>query len=259
MVQDELFPSTPTVDSAEHRYPNAGHQGLSSSATIYSLLPTGQSDTQGPSPSLPTPSTPGAKRLSSKSLKQQISVLQDAFALNADGLKHLIEFWLARGVHLGLSDPFIDVCAHAMQRLLGGKLFPGKDMVTISQTISENSTRPLATSSTSSLEDLNTELSKENVRWESLALVMMVAGRATIDIPFFPPLYKSRLELRTLQQTLTDLSDRCLELALSLDCLNEFQLICQYESFVLHSLMDGDQSKLSCCTERIAITFLTKF
>ncbi|EXJ71067.1 uncharacterized protein A1O5_06060 [Cladophialophora psammophila CBS 110553] len=107
--------------------------------------------------------------------------------------------------------------------------------------LSDNSTKPLNISPGSTL-NFNCEISGTNVRWESITLALIAAGRATTDIPFFPPLYTSRLELRTLQRAITELSDRCLEIMLGLDSLNDIQLICQYENFILHSVMDGDQS-----------------
>ncbi|KAL3417430.1 hypothetical protein PVAG01_11430 [Phlyctema vagabunda] len=37
-------------------------------------------------------------------------------------------------------------------------------------------------------------------------------------------------------------SDSCIEIAISLDCLNDLQLFLQYENFILHSFVEGDQS-----------------
>jgi hypothetical protein len=46
-------------------------------------------------------------------------------------------------------------------------------------------------------------------------------------------------------------SDRCLELSISLDCLNDLQLVLQYENFISHSNVDGDESKRLPCFQEI--------
>jgi hypothetical protein len=68
-------------------------------------------------------------------------------------------------------------------------------------------------------------------------------SRATIDIPFFPLLYNTEEQQYTLKRLATKLSDFSLEISLSLDCLNDLQLMVQYENFIVHSYVDGDQSE----------------
>lgn len=227
-----------------HRYPNAGHLEFSSHATIFNRLPT-DNNVQESSPSQPVPVTPDSILLSNRSSNQQLQVLEEVFeTIDGDSFKNLINFWLEKRIVLALGGPFVETCTQTLQQLLAGKLFDGTSLAAISQKISENSARPLEVPSTSALKDLHNECSNTNVRWETLALALIVAGRATTDISFFPPLYTCRPELRVFQQSVTDLSDKCLEIALSFDSLNDIQLICQYESFILHSVVDGDQSKL---------------
>ncbi|KAJ9622825.1 hypothetical protein H2204_011434 [Knufia peltigerae] len=233
----------PEQGSVEHHYPNAGHLGYSSHTTIFNHL---QIDAQDPSPAGPTSATPGSVHLSSRHPNKQIEALEELFnVIDGQQYGNLVTFWLEKGVSLALGASFVESCAKTLQQLLAGKLFVGEDLTAISQRISKNSGRPLSIMSTTSMEDLCSRLSNTNVRWESIALALIIGGRATTDIPFFPPLYTCHQELRVFQRTLTDLSDRCLEFALSLDLLNEFQLICQYENFILHSNVDGDQSELS--------------
>jgi hypothetical protein len=69
-------------------------------------------------------------------------------------------------------------------------------------------------------------------------------SRATIDIPFFPLLYNTEEQQYNLRRLATKLSDFALEISLSLDCLNDLQLMVQYENFIVHSYVDGDQSEL---------------
>ncbi|KAF4969339.1 hypothetical protein FSARC_3414 [Fusarium sarcochroum] len=47
---------------------------------------------------------------------------------------------------------------------------------------------------------------------------------------------------RGLSRLAMQFSDAFLEIAVSLDCLNDLQLLLQYENFILHSMVDGDQS-----------------
>lgn len=37
--------------------------------------------------------------------------------------------------------------------------------------------------------------------------------------------------------------DRCVDIALSLDCLNDLQLLLQYKNWISHVFIDGDQSE----------------
>ena len=50
------------------------------------------------------------------------------------------------------------------------------------------------------------------------------------------------------------LSDRCLEMCLSLDCLNDMQLLLQYENWIIHTFLDGDQSKQTFRSDRFVLT-----
>lgn len=79
----------------------------------------------------------------------------------------------------------------------------------------------------------------------NLGYFFSAVTRATIDIPFFPSLYTIEKEQYSLRRLTTKLSDCALEICLSLDCLNDLQLFFQYENFIVHSYMDGDQSELN--------------
>lgn len=227
----------------EHRYPNAGHLGLSSHATIFNRLPV-YNDVQGSSPQQQTPATPASTRSSGRSSNHQVQTLDEVLhSVDIESCKRLVDFWLAKGITLVLGASIVEACTDSLQQLSAGKTFGTTCLATVSLKLSENSSQPLDISSTSSLEDFLRELIGPKTRWETIALALVAAGRATTDISFFPPLYKNRRELFAFQRSVTDISDKCLEIALSLDSLNEVQLICQYESFILHSNVDGDQSE----------------
>lgn len=165
-------------------------------------------------------------------------------SVNGAGIKNLVDFWLAKSIALTLGGPFVESCTRSLQQLVEGKLFDITDPSAVLRKLSENSARALNFVTMSTLKDLSHEISDANVRWEAITLALITAARAMTDIPFFPPLYTSRLELCALQRALTELSDRCLDIMLGLNSMNDIQLICQYENFVLHSNVDGDQSKL---------------
>lgn len=166
-------------------------------------------------------------------------------SIEVNSIKSLIDFWLARKASLNLGGLFIEVCTQTLQLLLKGKLFGTDDLAIIARNLAANSARPLNLSASSSPNDLAGQIGAANAGWESIAMALTVAGRATADIPFFPPLYTCHTEMRNYQRSLADLADKCLEIALSLDSMNEIQLICQYENFILRSVVDGDQSELA--------------
>ncbi|KAJ4304884.1 hypothetical protein N0V90_000412 [Kalmusia sp. IMI 367209] len=61
----------------------------------------------------------------------------------------------------------------------------------------------------------------------------------------FEPLFRSFEARRNLQKVAVRFSDRCLDISLSLDRLNDLQLLLQYENWISHSCLDGDQSYIS--------------
>lgn len=166
----------------EHRYPNTGHLGLSSSATIFNRLPVGD-EIPDTSPGQPTPATPGSVRLSGKALSQQVQILEEVLSLsNAEPLKHLVEFWLAKEICVALGGPFIEVCTQTLQLLLRGRLLETSSLSVIAQTLSENSTRPLDVSSMTTVEDFKHAISNTNARWETIALALTVSHEVSLQL-----------------------------------------------------------------------------
>lgn len=103
--------------------------------------------------------------------------------------------------------------------------------------------RPLTADDNATIEDYCTNFCQRSARWETLGLFFTAACRAATDIPCFAPLYSSEQQRRSFQRLSMHYSDRCLEISLSLDCLNDLQLMLQYENFIIHSYIDGDQSE----------------
>ena len=105
-----------------------------------------------------------------------------------------------------------------------------------------SSSRPLMVDRATAVEDYCTNFCQANARWETIGLFLVAVGRAITDIPFFDNFYENEEQRRNLRRRAVYLSDRCLESALSLDCLNDLQLMLQYENFIARSFVDGNYS-----------------
>lgn len=150
-------------------------------------------------------------------------------------------FWLAKGANLALAEPFVAQCTQSVSQL-----FTYHDEnwhLVYARRLLHNSAQPLQFDETSDLASFSAQFLDHNSRWETLGIFFAAVTRATIDIAFFPSLYTTEQEQYTLRRLCTKLCDLALEISLSLDCLNDLQLIMQYENFIVHSYVDGDQSK----------------
>ncbi|KAJ5674147.1 hypothetical protein N7462_009586 [Penicillium macrosclerotiorum] len=155
-------------------------------------------------------------------------------------MKDLVQFWLDKGTNLALAEPFVAQCANSVSQL-----FMSHDEhwhLVYARRLLQNSAQPLDITECSDLASFSTQFLDHCSRWETLGVFFTAVSRATIDIPFFPLLYHTEVEQYALSRLATKLSDFALEISLSLDCLNDLQLILQYENFILHSYVDGDQS-----------------
>ncbi|PLB45480.1 hypothetical protein P170DRAFT_449171 [Aspergillus steynii IBT 23096] len=221
-ISSSSFNSRPSV------YPNPGYLGSSSHATIFEHIsldesaPTGEprpSDLALSGPPCPQLADDGCLLRGADILRQ----LLNSFPLTT--MNDLVMFWLAKGANLALAEPFTKNWHLAFaSRLL------------------RNSAQPLEFASDTSLSDFMAQFVGNNLRWEALGIFFSAVNRATYDIPFFPRLYMTREEQYALRQLCTRLSDASLKISLSLDCLNDLQLILQYENFIIHSNVDGAQS-----------------
>lgn len=165
--------------------------------------------------------------------------LLTAFSLSA--MKELVKFWLAKGANLALAEPFVADCAESVSQL-----FESHDEnwhLVYARRLLVNSARPLQFAASTGLAEYSMQFLHHNCRWETLGIFFAAVSRATIDVPFFPLLYTSAEDQYGLRKLATKLSDFALEISLSLDSLNDLQLIVQYENFIVHSYVDGDQSE----------------
>lgn len=230
---------SPSFNPRRNPYPNPGYLGPSSHAAIFKHITPddsnpgglfgGQEDSNG--------QWDGDGHL----LLQGADVLKHLLSLySLSSMKELVTFWLAKGTNLALAEPFVAQCTESVSQL-----FESHDEswhLVYARRLLQNSARPLRFNASTDIAAFSSQFLDHYARWETLGIFFAAVSRATIDIPFFPALYTTDEQLYTLRRLATKLSDFALEISLSLDCLNDLQLIVQYENFIVHSYVDGDQS-----------------
>ncbi|KAJ5348782.1 Transcription factor [Penicillium brevicompactum] len=166
--------------------------------------------------------------------------LLNTFPLAA--MKDFVMFWLETGANMSLAEPFVEKCTENMTHLFTSFSQEDNWHLAYAQRLTQNSRAPLEIRTTTNISDFSAQFLDQNFRWESLGIFLCAVSRATIAIPFFPPLFKTEKDQFMLRKLSTSLSDLALDIALSLDCLNDIQLVLQYENFIIHTHVDGDQS-----------------
>ena len=163
--------------------------------------------------------------------------------LNTKAFENLVSFWLGRGTNLALGGLLTKACVNSVTGALAPLVDDPASHTALAQRLFENSARGHIFSGTATFADYCEEVCRKNIRWEALVIALVAFGRASIDVSYYPPLYSCQAELEGLQKLVTGLSDSCLELALSLGRMDDLLLVCQYENWILHSVIDGDQSE----------------
>ncbi|KAF2498735.1 hypothetical protein BU16DRAFT_303627 [Lophium mytilinum] len=248
-LDDPSTPASPGVLLKRPRqYPNPGYLGSSSHTTLFDHLSSGNS----PSSDVDDHDQDREKTrhkfrpslVNDEKIAQGAALIRQVrLSAKASSWVLLVEAWTAKGVNLPLTDSFTMQCAETAQHIVKNLGSRDEDIVTLSKKLFLHSCSSLTTGTDSTLKDFCGTFCESNARWETMGLFFTAVSRATIDLPCFGFLYNTDLERRYLQRLAMQYSDSCLNLALSLDCLNDLQLILQYENFILHSLVDGDQSK----------------
>ena len=240
------------VRTTFRNYPNPGYLGSSSHATIFGHLPTGNDD-ESENPAQDPDETAHTIPINDAQISHGADLIAEFQSLlSLVSCKALIEQWTGSGVNLALAEPFTKHCAETIEHMLRCSTGYAPSHKTISRNFFTQSWRPLAANANTTLEDFCAEFSYGNARWETIGLFFTAASRASIETLPFDALYSTKKEQRYFQKLAMLFSDQCLDIALSLDCLNDLQLILQYENFILHSIVDGDQSKptfiVVCCS-----------
>jgi hypothetical protein len=155
----------------------------------------------------------------------------------------LVSFWLASGTNLVLGGPFVTSCVEAMQTRLTLHISTEQPTWALAKELSQCSGRPIPVHNSTALSEYRDEFCKQSVRWETFVMALVAIGRAALDIPLFPRLYTEHSQRRALQKLASTYADRCVEAALSTGHLDDMLLLCQYENWILHTMVDGDQSE----------------
>ena len=238
-----------------HRYPNPGFLGPSSYSAIFKQL---SSSAGGNSPGpraqnagglVPNPS-PADMANDEVAVSNSVTALRQLGQLDVANLVILVNNWLSEGVNLPLAGPMVPTCVEGVSQLWCDVPVSSTGGSRLSDWISErarlllkNTHIPLSINGDTTFESFLAQMRGDSVRWETLGIFITAATRAALDTLSFPPLYSSEEQRRGLITALTSLGDSCLEKCLAVDFLNGLQLMLQYENFVVHSQVEGDQSE----------------
>ncbi|KAJ5366412.1 Transcription factor [Penicillium brevicompactum] len=234
--------ASPSFAPRKNPYPNPGFLGSSSHVAIFNQISPEEyhtsNNTHATEPDMST-LVVGENLL----MIQGADVLRqllNTFPLAA--MKDFVMFWLETGANMSLAEPFVEKCTENMTHLFTSFSQEDNWHLAYAQRLTQNSRAPLEIRTTTNISDFSAQFLDQNFRWESLGIFLCAVSRATIAIPFFPPLFKTEKDQFLLRKLSTSLSDLALDIALSLDCLNDIQLVLQYENFIIHTHVDGDQS-----------------
>lgn len=175
-----------------------------------------------------------------------IQALSQIVQMDIAGLYNLVQAWLDMGVNLPLAEPFVARCTSATRDLWN--MVPSSQdldawIIQQAKLLLKNTRSKINLHRDLSAAEYFAQMLGDNLRWETLGIFFSATSRAAIEIASFPPLYTQNEQRRDLLNAVTYLGDCCLEICLSLDCLNDLQLVLQFENFIVHSQVDGDQSK----------------
>lgn len=220
-----------------HRYPNPGYLGSFSSTTLFGNLPDMRDPVLDPE---------GGSGIGSDNPVREANVTRGAglikqieATVSIESCCHLILAWTARGSSLPLAGPFLEHCIETMRQLFPNQGRTAVASAELSRSLFHNTSRPIDMATSTTLHDFQAQFGHQQCRWETLGFFFTAASRAAIEMSKF----ESAREYRDLQRLGMNLSDLSLDIALSLDCLNDLQLVLQYENWILHSFVDGDQSR----------------
>lgn len=91
------------------------------------------------------------------------------------------------------------------------------------------------------LESFCSQFLGANTRLETIGLIICSVIRAASEVHVFPALYLDNAHRQYLVSLAARLTNVIVEAILSLDKLNDLQLVLQYENFISHSFVFGVQ------------------
>jgi hypothetical protein len=253
--------SSPAISNHEdgattphHRYPNPGYIGSSSGFAIFNEV---QSMSETPvdenvhSPFDPPAEMPVDTLEDQSILPRATHVLDRLYHIDIEQLAALILVWVDTGASLALAESFVLGCVHDMLEFSRTRRTAGFESGSLAQTradaqqarlLSRNTCRPIVLTGNSTFDAYLGQMTGPNRRWETLGLFFVASAKAASEVEMFPALYANNDDGKKLAKSMTYLIDCCLELCLGFDCLNDLQLILQYEQFHTHSGIYGETS-----------------
>ncbi|KAK8150437.1 hypothetical protein G3M48_001909 [Beauveria asiatica] len=228
-----------TASPASRRYPNPGYLGSSNHTALFNQLELDRDslidariDGHGHD-ELPTrPTSDASISLGEDIIEHLFRVCPLAICIN------LAKSWLDTGANLPLGHAFTAASVQAVENLTTD---PG-DRVGLSKQLFHNSSLPLEATSASTERGDATMFNFGTPRWENICLFFISVARATLVIPYLHPALRLREQRHRIIRLAMRYACQSLDLSLSLDCLNDLQLVSQYENFLLHSIVDGDEN-----------------
>lgn len=243
-----------------HHYPNPGFLGHSSHSAIFNQVftagvPADENADADPL-DVATPVSSDEAFKGHDVAQKAIQALGQLIQMDIPNICSLVNDWLNRKINLPLAEPFVPSSVEAVRALweLRGHKCGGSTQIAdqwmsqTTQTLLKNSRNPIKIDSETTVSDYLAQILGDSLRLEIIGMFFTAASRAAIDTDVWPSLYSGLQERRQLVKTVTYISDCCLEACLSLDCLNDLQAILQYENLIVHSQIDGDQSKFKLRT-----------
>lgn len=227
--------SPATNTSTPHIYPNPGYQGQSSHTTIFDTVKASGGTDEFTSPECVLHEAMG--ELEEAEVVQHTKFLDDLKRLDFNACAQLVAQWTSRGVNLALASPLVLPCTEATRAL-----FESKSGAGLASSLFRSSRERLIADGTQTISSFCTTFCHNDPGWATLGMFLVALSRAVEDTAYFPALYSTRSGQMQLQRTTLRCADQCLDICLSLDCLNDLQLVLQYENFIAHSMIDGDQS-----------------
>lgn len=239
-----------------HPYPNPGYLGSSSHTALFGHLPVAPKEARQDS----SPGSQAHPLASRRAMVNEAHITHGAELIDqlcrfaqVPACLSIAKAWLRTGANLVLGGMFTEVCLQAMESLLAGDGTEGaRDANDISRSLFAYSSRPLVVTSDTTLDEFRAQLGQDNTRWESICFFLITVSRATMGVRHHESPFESESKKRHIRRLAMHYADRCLDICLSLDCLNDLQFVLQYENFILHTLVDGDQSVSKPFCDRIS-------
>lgn len=233
----------PTSAPTSRAYPNSGYLGSTSHTAIFEHL-TASSGDNTPAAFNGDPAGEDFDcRVDASQIMQEatfIKKIPNAFQVST--CVRMVNAWIATGTNIALAGSLVGPCTKAIDELLHrGNLSAGN----VSKMLFTSSCRPWIVTGSTTFEQFCSQITGDETCWESLGLFFVAVTRAATDFDCFETMFSTREERRKLQRLALSYADHCLEVALSLDCMYDFLLLLQYENFIAHSMIDGDQSRCS--------------